>query len=193
MRESLCCSTPPLSYVVATALLVKNSSTSSSRTSNINNYKEKDRLICTNCNISRHTMDRCYKLHGYHLRHRGAQKPSPLNTKSNTSSSSVATPFDLLSSLTAEKCQGLLSMLQFILLKYRLILIHRSLQLMQPEYAMILLILLLPFIVGYLIMVCLHIYALFERCLILLNLFLECLFLWPIKHMLMLNLLMIFD
>lgn len=55
--------------------------------------------MCTHCNIQGHTIDRCYKIHGY-----------PPGYRSNQKSNS-------LSSLSAEQCQGLLVILQSHLAK----------------------------------------------------------------------------
>ncbi|KAL5787305.1 hypothetical protein ACOSP7_004254 [Xanthoceras sorbifolium] len=89
--------------------------------------KKKDRPICSHCGIMGHTMDRCYKLHGYPPGYKPKgkaqqQQQSSLQSisKSTLSSSSgvsspfamTATAFSLLPShLTADQCQQLISYL----------------------------------------------------------------------------------
>ncbi|XP_038896588.1 uncharacterized protein LOC120084843 [Benincasa hispida] len=89
-----------------TALLVKNGSSASHQTApsysrNTNQNKKKDKPICTHCNIQGHTIDHCYKLHGYPPGHKLYKPPE----------SARADHSDSLSSLTSEQCQGLLAML----------------------------------------------------------------------------------
>lgn len=76
-------------------ILVKNSYTHVAR-SQSNSTKEKERSHCTHYNIQGHTMDRCYKIHGYPLGYRN-QKNTPSGTSkteasSSTDSSSLLTP-----------------------------------------------------------------------------------------------------
>lgn len=71
---------PPIS---ATTLLAKASSGKVSNRNSGNSSKKKERLVCTHCNIQGHTVDRCYKLHGFPPNYRNQK--SPLG-KSHTSS-----------------------------------------------------------------------------------------------------------
>lgn len=64
-----------------------------------------DRPLCTHCGLQGHTVDRCYKLHGYPLGYR-MQRSSPKTE--NVSSFSGQ-----LSGFSVEQCQRLLSLLQF--------------------------------------------------------------------------------
>ena len=44
--------------------------------SNRNSFQKKERPFCTHCNFHGHTIERCYKIHGYPPGH----KPRPKNT-----------------------------------------------------------------------------------------------------------------
>lgn len=80
----------------AAALLVKNSSHNVVGRPSSNPPKKKERPLCTHCNILGHTVDRCYKIHGYPPEYRNQK------TKSDAVDSSAQTSADSLSSLSAE-------------------------------------------------------------------------------------------
>lgn len=92
----------------ATALLAKNSQSNvaSSSRSNSQTNKKKERPHCTHCNVLGHTVDRCYKLHGY--------PPGYRNQKGNSTPSTAAakTKISPVPGFTTEQCQILLNMLQ---------------------------------------------------------------------------------
>ncbi|KAL5757597.1 hypothetical protein ACOSP7_020208 [Xanthoceras sorbifolium] len=89
--------------------------------------KKKDRPICSHCGIMGHTMDRCYKLHGYPPGYKPKgkaqqQQQSSLQSISKStlsSSSGVSSPFAMTatasssspSHLTADQCQQLMTYL----------------------------------------------------------------------------------
>ncbi|KAL5781718.1 hypothetical protein ACOSP7_006747 [Xanthoceras sorbifolium] len=78
---------------------------------------KKDRPICSHCGIMGHTMDRCYKLHGYPPGYKLKGKAQYKSTLS--SSSGVSSPFAMTatassssqSHLTADQCQQLIAYL----------------------------------------------------------------------------------
>lgn len=102
--------TPTISSINATALLVKNFSSSRS---SIANNKRRDRPVCTHCGLQGHVIDRCYKLHGYPPGYRSqstttVQPPADSIPKSEASG---------LSSFSTAQCQDMLVMLQSHLTK----------------------------------------------------------------------------
>lgn len=93
---------------VATSLMAKSSSARTNSTRNnrcFENYSKKERPTCSHCGIKGHTVERCYKVHGY--------PPGYCALKSFTDASpNTNAPSDSWSSLTTKQCQGLLNMLQ---------------------------------------------------------------------------------
>ncbi|KAK4487002.1 hypothetical protein RD792_006317 [Penstemon davidsonii] len=93
-----------------------------------NNFKKKDKPICAHCNIQGHTIDKCFKLHGYPpgFQFKPKQQPQSLNQVSDDSHSlpinhnsqpRFCTTDDtnhpispLLQSFTAEQCQHLMNL-----------------------------------------------------------------------------------
>lgn len=102
---------PPIS---ATTLLAKSSSDEASNRNSRNSSKKKERPFCTHCNIQGHTVERCYKLHGFPPGYRNQKSSSG---KSDTAPAKTSESNNLLSSLNAEECQGLLTLLQTHLAK----------------------------------------------------------------------------
>lgn len=100
-----------VSSINVTALLVKNSV--SSRSSSENN-KRQERPVCTHCNLQGHTVDRCYKLHGYPPGYH-TQRSFPQHNDSNVSLQKTET--SELSPFSTAQCQDFLVMLQSHLTK----------------------------------------------------------------------------
>lgn len=75
------------------ALMVKNSSSSSSINSRVNSSnfqpKRKDKPVCSHCGLVGHTVDRCYKLHGYPPGYRSSGSRSNSSTNSSASTRST--------------------------------------------------------------------------------------------------------
>ncbi|MDV3193948.1 MAG: hypothetical protein Q8835_02700 [Sweet potato little leaf phytoplasma] len=86
------------SSTVALAVNSTNASGRSSGNNQSNNRKQGNRPFCTNCGIQWHTIDKCYKLHGYPpgYRQKYNQRPSnnvptnQQNTKLNSNDNVVA-------------------------------------------------------------------------------------------------------
>lgn len=75
VEQRLTSNPTPMNTVSATALLVKgNSSTNSNSRSSGHTFKRKERLLCTHCGAQGHTIERCFKLHGFP---RGVVQSSP--------------------------------------------------------------------------------------------------------------------
>ena len=78
----------------------------------------KDRPICTHCGVAGHTIDKCYKLHGYPLGFKFRKRPSFSSSSSvnhvtqNHEENSSETPQIPQLPITAEHCQRLLKFLQ---------------------------------------------------------------------------------
>lgn len=100
----------------ASSLLVKNSSTGLSN-SRSTSSKRKDRLVCSNCGISGHTIDKCYRFHRFPRLSQHRTSPKVDSTGTN-SSNSVASS-NSLSSMSADQCKELLAILQSHLTKVK--------------------------------------------------------------------------
>lgn len=89
----------------ATTLLAKTSNVTNSSVKNQPvSAKKKECPILTHCNIQGHTIDRCYKFHGYPPDYRNQKTPS---VQSNVKPDNPASP-----NLTLEQCPNLLAILQ---------------------------------------------------------------------------------
>ncbi|KAL9152172.1 hypothetical protein ABFS82_11G102700 [Erythranthe guttata] len=90
------------------------------------NFKKKDRPFCTHCHLNGHTVEKCYKLHGYPPRFKPRPRaPPPQGSNINQVSSQQAplpmasaenplhpTPIEgFLQNMTPTQCQHLMSML----------------------------------------------------------------------------------
>lgn len=67
--------------------------------------KAKDRPVCTHCGKTGHTVDKCYKLHGFPLGFKFKNKPSMAHQVSSGSGSEFASPMHQPSTFTPEQCQ----------------------------------------------------------------------------------------
>lgn len=118
------------SAISPAAFLVRNNSNSSMR--NPSQTKKKEKAHCTHCGLQGHTIDRCYKLHGYPPGYKfsGSKNASPSSsTKSYELSKATAvenlnaiqhsspSPSELLPNFTPEQCQSLMNLLQTHLTK----------------------------------------------------------------------------
>ena len=72
--------------------------------------KAKDRPVCTHCGKTGHTVDKCYKLHGFPLGFKFKNKPSMAHQVSLGSGSEFASPMHQPSAFTPEQCQQLLAL-----------------------------------------------------------------------------------
>ncbi|KAG6721636.1 hypothetical protein I3842_03G121500 [Carya illinoinensis] len=101
------------------ALFSKNVAPASTSSTNVKNYqKSRSRSVCTHCGLIGHTVDRCYKLHGYPPGYRHNAKPrtpyvnqvsassNGFDEASNGPNSTPPFPF------TQKQCNQLLSFLQ---------------------------------------------------------------------------------
>ena len=66
--------------------------------------KGKDRPVCTHCGKAGHTVDKCYKLHGFPLGFKFKNKPSMAHQVSSGSSSEFAFPMHQPSAFTPKQC-----------------------------------------------------------------------------------------
>lgn len=111
-------STSAPSSVASMTFLVRGSSQASNSSSfapnrsfSSNQGKRKEKPVCTHCGLSGHTVDHCYKLHGYPPGYRtsdnwNSQPHSTSSVKaaeSSSKSSSVVIP-DSLSNISADQC-----------------------------------------------------------------------------------------
>lgn len=75
---------------------------------NQNVKSKKGKPICSHCNIQGHTVDKCYKLHGYALVHKFKSKTPQTKVHVNQTSSTVSegssSSDSILSSLTSTQC-----------------------------------------------------------------------------------------
>ena len=97
-------------HVESTMLAAKGQNFSSKSTSNHNN-KGKDRPMCTHCGKLGHTIDKCYKLHGFPLGFKFKNKPSMAHQVSSgqiSKSMSFASPLHNHSTFTPDQYQQLL-------------------------------------------------------------------------------------
>lgn len=72
--------------------------------------KGKDRPICTHCGKIGHTMDKCYKLHGFPPGFKFKNKPSMAHQVSLGLGSKFTSPMHQSSAFTPEQCQHLLTL-----------------------------------------------------------------------------------
>ena len=70
----------------------------------------KDRPVCTHCGKTGHTMDKCYKLHGFPLGFMFKNKLAMAHQVSSGSSLEFASPMHQFSTFTLEQCQKLLAL-----------------------------------------------------------------------------------
>nr|XP_023915870.1 uncharacterized protein LOC112027432 [Quercus suber] len=98
--------------VDSTALAVKVSTDQANSAINLVNSggKSKDRPVCTHCGKTGHTMDKCYKLHGFPPGFKFKNKPAMAHQVSLGSSSEFASPMHQPSAFTPEQCQQLLAL-----------------------------------------------------------------------------------
>lgn len=108
-------STNPSAINVATLLVKGTSSTNSNTCSSGQSFKRKERPLCTHCGAQGHTVERCFKLHGFPPWYRTSRN---IQTKSSSPVvASASHSLEQLSGLNNEQCQGLLSILQTHLAK----------------------------------------------------------------------------
>ena len=99
---------------VPNSLTIGNSGPSATVDAIAGNSKPKrKRPICSHCGIQGHTIDKCYKLHGYppgyhKFRNKGRETPQ---VNQAISTNPLASPGSSLSSLTASQCQQLIALL----------------------------------------------------------------------------------
>ena len=96
--------------VESTVLAAKSQNFSSESTTNLNN-KEKDRSLCTHCGKLGHTIDKCYKLHGFSPGFKFKNKPSMAHQVSSgqiSESLPFASPLHNHSTFTPDQYQQLL-------------------------------------------------------------------------------------
>ena len=72
--------------------------------------KGKDRPVCTHCGKTGHTVDKCYKLHGFPPGFKFKNKPAMAHQVSSGSSSEFVSPMHQFSAFTFEQCQQLLAL-----------------------------------------------------------------------------------
>ena len=99
--------------VESTVLVAKGQNFSSESTSNLNN-KGKDRPLCTHCGKLGHTIDKCYKLHGFPLGFKFKNKPSMAHQVSSgqiSESLPFASPLHNYPTFTLDQCQRLLALI----------------------------------------------------------------------------------
>ncbi|XP_022150305.1 uncharacterized protein LOC111018505 [Momordica charantia] len=107
--------------------MARNSSSScfyKSVSNSSSHSKKKDKPFCTHCGLTGHTVDRCYKLHGYPpgyrtsgSRNNSSQNKSATDSSKPIDSSTSSNLPDSLTSLSVDQCQGLLFLLQSHLTK----------------------------------------------------------------------------
>ncbi|KAF8380696.1 hypothetical protein HHK36_028186 [Tetracentron sinense] len=91
-----------------TALMSKSMPTQQNRS--MKPYKRKEKPVCTNCGITGHTIDKCYKLHGYPPGYKFTKRPSS-SVHFVAQSQEEITPMPQLL-ITAEQCHQLLALLK---------------------------------------------------------------------------------
>ena len=98
--------------VDSTALAAKVSTDQVNHVTNLVNSsgKGKDRPVCTHCGKTDHTMDKCYKLHGFPLGFKYKNKPAMAHQVSSGSSLEFASPMHQFSAFTPEQYQQLLAL-----------------------------------------------------------------------------------
>ncbi|KAF8390724.1 hypothetical protein HHK36_025251 [Tetracentron sinense] len=75
-------------------------------------YNRKEKPVCTNCGITGHTIDKCYKLHGYPPRYKFTKRPSSsVHYVAQSLEEITDTPMPQLP-ITAEQCDQLLALLR---------------------------------------------------------------------------------
>ena len=67
--------------------------------------KGKDRPVCTHCGKTGHTVDKCYKLHGFPLGFKFKNKTAMAYQVSSRSSSEFISPMHQFSAFTPKQCQ----------------------------------------------------------------------------------------
>ena len=98
--------------VDSTALAAKVSTNQVNHVTNLVNSsgKGKDRPVCTHYGKTDHTMDKCYKLHGFPLGFKYKNKPAMAHQVSSGSSLEFASPMHQFSAFTPEQYQQLLAL-----------------------------------------------------------------------------------
>ena len=98
--------------VDSTVLAAKVSTDQVNHVTNLVNFggKGKDIPICTHCGKTGHTVDKCYKLHGFPLGFKFKNRPSRVHQVSSGSVSKFASPMHQFSAFTPEQCQQLLAL-----------------------------------------------------------------------------------
>ena len=98
--------------VDSTALAAKVSTDQVNHVTNLVNSsgKGKDRPVCTHYGKTDHTMDKCYKLHGFPLGFKYKNKPAMAHQVSSGSSLEFASPMHQFSAFTPEQYQQLLAL-----------------------------------------------------------------------------------
>ena len=98
--------------VDSTILVAKVSTDQVNHVTNLVNSsgKGKDRPICTHCGKTHHTVDKCYKLHGFPLGFKFKNKPTMAHQISSGSSLGFVSPIHQLSAFTPKQCQQLLAL-----------------------------------------------------------------------------------
>ena len=102
----------PVVKVDSTILAAKVSTDQVNQVTNLVNSggKGKDRPVCTHCGKTGHTVDKCYKLHGFPPGFKFKNKPAMAHQVSSRSSSEFVSPMHQFSAFTSEQCQQLLAL-----------------------------------------------------------------------------------
>ena len=98
--------------VDSTVLATKVSTDQVNHVTNLVNFggKGKDIPICTHCGKTRHTVDKCYKLHGFPPGFKFKNRPSRAHQVSSGSVSKFTSPMHQFFAFTPEQCQQLLAL-----------------------------------------------------------------------------------
>ena len=111
--EQLIFSDPNASATASSVHSTSNSPTLA-LASNYNAKPKQDRPLCSHCGMQGHTIDKCYKLHGYPPGSKPKLKPTPTKANANQAVSAViegsASSGASLSSLTPSQCQQLIAL-----------------------------------------------------------------------------------
>ena len=96
----------PVVKVDSTVLVAQVSTDQVNHVTNLVNSsgKGKDRPVCTHCGKTHHTVDKCYKLHGFPLGFKFKNKPTMAHQISSGSSSEFVSLMHQSSTFTPEQC-----------------------------------------------------------------------------------------